>query len=66
MDATDPEVRDNDSVESARIGFVFDRRHFGRLRLLIDRLNGWVETPPPLVPERPSRTSSRKDPGRAA
>ena len=45
MDPTDPELRDNDSVESARIGFVFNRRHFGRLRLLIDRLNSWVETP---------------------
>lgn len=50
MEATDPEIRDNDSLESARVGFVFDRRHFGRLRLLVDRLNALVETPPTVHP----------------
>jgi uncharacterized protein (TIGR00730 family) len=33
------EVRDSDSPTLPRIAVPFDRQHFGRLRLLIDRLN---------------------------
>ncbi len=38
VDATPPEVRDDDNVELDRLRFHFDRRSFGRLRRLIDRL----------------------------
>ena len=34
-----PEVRDGDAVELDRISFEFNRRHFGRLRQLINKLN---------------------------
>lgn len=50
LEPSDAERRDDDSVDSARIGFVFDRRHFGRLRLLIDRLNAFVEAPTTVRP----------------
>ena len=36
------EVRDNDALDCARLGLAFDRRSNGRLRHLIDRLNGFV------------------------
>ena len=36
---TEIERRDDDKLDLARIKFHFDRRHFGRLRLLVDRLN---------------------------
>jgi uncharacterized protein (TIGR00730 family) len=37
--ATPAEVATNDNVELARIRLHFDRRHLGRLRLMVDRLN---------------------------
>ncbi|MGH8949039.1 MAG: TIGR00730 family Rossman fold protein, partial [Acidimicrobiia bacterium] len=36
------EIEDGDELDLHRIAFVFDRRHFGRLRELIDRLNDLV------------------------
>jgi uncharacterized protein (TIGR00730 family) len=39
------ERKDDDVPDLPRIGFVFDRRHVGRLRKLVDRLN--VLVPPP-------------------
>jgi uncharacterized protein (TIGR00730 family) len=39
------EISDGDALETDRISFVFDRRQFGRLRQLIDHLNGLVATP---------------------
>ena len=36
------EVAEGDHPELARIAFRFDRRHFGQLRQLIDRLNELV------------------------
>ncbi|MEX2134892.1 MAG: LOG family protein, partial [Acidimicrobiia bacterium] len=39
---TEAEISDNDALDCERITFLFDRRHFGRLRQLIDRLNGLV------------------------
>jgi len=39
MDATPDERDDADWVELPRVGFGFDRKSFGRLRELIDRLN---------------------------
>jgi uncharacterized protein (TIGR00730 family) len=47
------EVRDDDALDLARVRLAFDRRQFGRLRRLIDRLNRGVEVPravrPPAV-----------------
>lgn len=37
--ATPDEVADDDHVDLARIAFRFDRHHWSRLRMLIDRLN---------------------------
>lgn len=37
---TPEEVEDNDRLELARIAFVFNRREYGRLRSMIDVLNG--------------------------
>jgi uncharacterized protein (TIGR00730 family) len=36
---TAAEVDDEDALDCERVAFVFDRRQFGRLRALIDRLN---------------------------
>lgn len=38
--ANNAEIEDRDALDCERISFLFDRRHFGRLRELIDRLNG--------------------------
>jgi hypothetical protein len=38
--ATPEEREDDDGVELPRLAFGFDRKHYGRLRQLIDRLNG--------------------------
>ena len=40
IEATPEEREDDDEVKLARIAFGFDRRHYGRLRQLIDVLNG--------------------------
>ncbi len=37
---TPEEIKDRDDLESARIAFGFNRRDYGRLRQLIDALNG--------------------------
>lgn len=39
------EIEDDDALDCDRIAFVFDRRQFGRLRQLVDRLNDAVATP---------------------
>jgi uncharacterized protein (TIGR00730 family) len=39
IDATPQEVASNDHVDLPRLRMTFDRRHYGRLRVLIDRLN---------------------------
>jgi uncharacterized protein (TIGR00730 family) len=39
---TEAEISDNDALDCERITFLFDRRQFGRLRQLIDRLNDLV------------------------
>jgi uncharacterized protein (TIGR00730 family) len=41
IETTPEEREDNDFVELPRIGFGFDRRNYGRLRQLIDVLNGF-------------------------
>lgn len=42
---TQTEIDDDDALDCERISFVFDRRHFGRLRQLIDRLNELADLP---------------------
>ena len=37
---TPEEVEDNDNLDLARVAFGFNRRDYGRLRQLIDVLNG--------------------------
>lgn len=48
IERTEPnqaEIDDNDALDMDRITFYFDRRHFGRLRQLIDRLNDLASLP---------------------
>ncbi|MFZ0014167.1 MAG: TIGR00730 family Rossman fold protein [Acidimicrobiia bacterium] len=48
IERTDPnqsEIDDDDALDKERITFYFDRRHFGRLRQLIDRLNDLASLP---------------------
>jgi hypothetical protein len=40
------EVADRDALHCERLALDFDRRKFGRLRQLIDRLNDLVTAPP--------------------
>lgn len=43
---SEAEIGDGDALDCARLAMWFDRRSLGRLRLLVDRLNGYVyETP---------------------
>jgi hypothetical protein len=42
-----PEVSGKDHLDRFRLVFVFDRMHHGRLRSLIDRINGLPTAPPP-------------------
>jgi uncharacterized protein (TIGR00730 family) len=64
IEAAEPtpgEIADQDALGLARISFHFDRRHFGRLRQLIDRLNDiahlpdMVEVPQPMTEEMAER-----------
>jgi uncharacterized protein (TIGR00730 family) len=58
---TPPEVEDNDALDCERVSLYFDRRQFGRLRQLIDRLNEMarlpetVEIPTPMTEEMAER-----------
>jgi hypothetical protein len=48
IERTEPnkaEIEDNDALDMDRITFQFDRRHFGRLRQLVDRLNDLASLP---------------------
>jgi uncharacterized protein (TIGR00730 family) len=48
IERTEPnqaEIEDGDALDKNRITFYFDRRHFGRLRQLIDRLNDLASLP---------------------
>ena len=47
------EVADGDHVELIRLALHFDRRSYGRLRTLIDRLNRLVATPENVQPPPP-------------
>lgn len=58
---TQAEVEDGDALEYERVGLVFDRRHFGRLRQLVDQLNaiadlpGTTQIPTPMGEEQAER-----------
>lgn len=60
-DPTQGEIDDSDALHLDRIAFVFDRHLFGRLRMLIDRLNDIVvapkdfEIPEPMTEEHAER-----------
>ncbi len=62
IEPTPAEVRDEDSLEFARVALWFDRRHFGRLRMLIDDLNAIVgertsvHPPSPFAEEQADRS----------
>ena len=45
VEPTSAEIEDDDALDLERISFLFDRRHFGRLRQLIDRLNAAADLP---------------------
>ena len=47
------EVADADHVDLVRLALHFDRRSYGRLRALIDRLNRLVATPENVQPPPP-------------
>jgi hypothetical protein len=47
------EVAEADNLDLIRLGLHFDRRSYGRLRILIDRLNRLVATPEHVEPPRP-------------
>jgi uncharacterized protein (TIGR00730 family) len=44
--ATPPELKTDDNVDLPRIRLHFDRRHLGRLRLMVDRLNAAAQDSP--------------------
>ena len=44
---TQAEIDDEDALDMERITFYFDRRQFGRLRQLVDRLNDLASLPEP-------------------
>lgn len=58
---TPAEIEDDDALDKERITFLFDRRQFGRLRQLVDRLNalaslpGTTEIPMPMSEEQAER-----------
>ena len=53
IEPTEAEVADGDSLDLDRLSFKFNRRAFGRLRQLIDRLNDLVVTPTTVHPPAP-------------
>lgn len=64
IERTEPnkaEIEDEDALEMERITFQFDRRQFGRLRELVDRLNALAglpvptEIPTPMTKEQAER-----------
>ena len=56
IEPTPQEVRDADALDYDRIRLLFDRRHYGRLRELVDRLNNLVVTPREVHPPAPFGT----------
>lgn len=53
IEPTPAEIRDEDALDNARVAFWFDRRQFGRLRLMIDDLNSFTDATEPVHPPSP-------------
>lgn len=65
IDVVEPspaEIADGDALDRARLGLHFDRRSFGRLRLLVDRLNQLVVTPERVQPPAPFQEEQAERP----
>ncbi|HEY7563353.1 MAG TPA: TIGR00730 family Rossman fold protein [Acidimicrobiia bacterium] len=56
------EINDNDALDCGRLSFMFDRRSFGRLRVLIDQLNRLVATPERVQPPAPFQEEQAERP----
>lgn len=56
------EIEDGDSIEHERLAFYFDRRSFGRLRTLIDRLNELVGPSDSVHPPSPFTEEQQERP----
>jgi uncharacterized protein (TIGR00730 family) len=50
IEATPVEIRDEDSLDDARVALFFNRRSYGRLRQFVDALNALVEPQPVVHP----------------
>ena len=61
IEPSQAEIDDQDALDYERVAFVFDRRHFGRLRQLVDELNriadlpGTTQIPTPMGEEQAER-----------
>lgn len=53
IEPTPAEIADGEALDCDRVALSFDRRSFGRLRKLIDRLNDLVTTPAEVRPPAP-------------
>lgn len=53
VEPSSAETRDSDDLEASRLQLHFDRRHFGRLRALVNIVNSWVATPAIVHPGTP-------------
>lgn len=56
------EEKDSDALDQERLVFNFDRRSYGRLRLLIDRINTLVTTPERVAPPAPFQEEQAERP----
>jgi uncharacterized protein (TIGR00730 family) len=63
VDPLTPELADKDHLELVRLAFEFDRMSFGRLRALIDTVNGFSSGPALTTPDRDSMESAATAPG---
>ncbi len=62
ISATPGEIADDDALDCVRLAFLFDRRHFGRLRQLIDRINAVVAEDLAVHPAPPLREEHAERP----
>jgi uncharacterized protein (TIGR00730 family) len=65
IEKTEPspaEEKDADALDRERLVLDFDRRSYGRLRLLIDRLNELVSTPERVAPPAPFQEEQAERP----
>ncbi|HEX8769190.1 MAG TPA: LOG family protein, partial [Acidimicrobiales bacterium] len=63
VDPLSPELADKDHLELVRLAFEFDRMSYGRLRVLIDTVNGFSSSPRLATPDRDSVESAATAPG---